>query len=105
MFSHGKENSASRASVHILDHTARIRALNDQFRQTLVGGRVMVTSGIHELGVVSVTAILARVTAFEQQRVGLHHRLFVGSCRNQIQAVVGIRNPNKFCLSAINQVA
>ena len=46
------------------DRTARIRAFNDALRSTLVGGRVLVTSGVSALGAEAVAAVLDRVRAF-----------------------------------------
>jgi hypothetical protein len=42
----------------------RIRALNDQFRRTLQGGKVFITAGVDALGPQRVLAILRRVTEF-----------------------------------------
>lgn len=42
----------------------RIRCLNDAFRTTLIGGRVMITSGVSNLGLPAVSAIVGRVKAF-----------------------------------------
>ncbi len=47
------------------DTTARIRALNDQLRQSGRGGRVMMTSGIEALGAAGVAQIMAAVAAFD----------------------------------------
>ena len=45
-----QQNCVDRTPTSPDDRTASIRALNDQFRQTLVGGRVMLTSGVQALG-------------------------------------------------------
>lgn len=42
----------------------RIRELNDAFRMTFSGGRVLVTSGVQALGEKSVAMLLRRVQAF-----------------------------------------
>ena len=47
------------------DNRARIRALNDQLRQSGRGGRVMITSGIEALGPGGVARIMAAVAAFD----------------------------------------
>lgn len=47
------------------DRTAKIRALNDQFRQTLQGGRLWVTSGIQSLGPHRLLGILRMVRSFD----------------------------------------
>ena len=45
--------------------SGRIRALNDRFRTTLIGGRVMATAGVAALGAGRVQRLLARVRAFD----------------------------------------
>jgi hypothetical protein len=45
--------------------TAAIRDLNDRFRRSLGGGRVVVTAGIHALGSERLQAILTKVTGFD----------------------------------------
>ena len=47
------------------DKTARICELNDQLRRTGVGGRVVITSGIHALGTAAVCRVLAAVAQFD----------------------------------------
>jgi hypothetical protein len=47
------------------EHAATIRRLNDAFRRTFIGGQVVVTSGIHELGPVNVAFILQKVSSFD----------------------------------------
>ena len=47
------------------EKTARIRELNDQLRRTAVGGRVVITPGIHALGTAAVCQVLASVANFE----------------------------------------
>jgi hypothetical protein len=47
------------------EQTARIRDLNDQLRRHAVGGRVVVTSGIHALGTAAVCRVLAAVAQFD----------------------------------------
>lgn len=44
--------------------TERIRALNDQFRATLVGGTVVITAGIAALGPDTQAAIIAAIKSF-----------------------------------------
>ena len=48
------------------DQTARICELNDQLRRTGVGGRVVITSGIHALGTAAVCRVLAAVAQFDK---------------------------------------
>src|ERR1700716_3303159 len=50
------------------EKTARIRELNDQLRRTAVGGRVVITPGIHALGTAAVCQVLASVANFENFR-------------------------------------
>lgn len=51
--------------MHGQAQSAAIRDLNDAFRQSFVGGAVMLTSGIIALGRVSQDAVLAKVRAFD----------------------------------------
>ena len=44
--------------------SGRIAQLNDAFRTTLCGGKVMITNGVDALGPDTVARILAKVTAF-----------------------------------------
>lgn len=48
------------------DVAARIRALNDAFRTTLSGGRLMVTSGVQALGPVRVAVLAEKMRAFDE---------------------------------------
>jgi hypothetical protein len=43
----------------------RIRALNDDFRRTFVGGAVMITAGVEAMPVEQRRSLLAKVRAFE----------------------------------------
>jgi hypothetical protein len=45
--------------------TDRIRALNDEFRRTFVGGLVMITAGVEALPVEQRRALLAKVRTFD----------------------------------------
>lgn len=47
------------------ERSQKIAALNDQFRTTLTGGIVLVTSGVQMLGRSGVTEALAAVQAFD----------------------------------------
>jgi hypothetical protein len=44
--------------------TERIRALNDRFRQTMTGGRFMMTAGVSALGAERVARLVQSVRAF-----------------------------------------
>ncbi|MEI6986985.1 MAG: DUF3768 domain-containing protein [Rhodospirillaceae bacterium] len=46
--------------------TAKIRQLNDQFRQTGRGGRIMLTSGIQALGQQAIMEIMAKIREFDK---------------------------------------
>lgn len=46
------------------EQLARIRALNDRFRTTFIGGRVMITEGVRALGQDAVSAIREKVETF-----------------------------------------
>jgi hypothetical protein len=48
-----------------MDKKARIRQLNDAFRQTFVGGRVLITPGVSELVANHQQAVLAKVRTFD----------------------------------------
>ena len=48
------------------DHASKIRTLNDQFRRTGRGGRIMLTQGIQALGQMAVAEIIAKVRSFDQ---------------------------------------
>ena len=52
--------------MNIDPQTAKIRQLNDRFRQTGRGGRIMITQGIQALGDQAVAAIIAKVRAFKE---------------------------------------
>jgi hypothetical protein len=47
------------------EKTARIRALNDQFRRTFRGGRVMMTQGVAALPVPLQAELLSAIRAFD----------------------------------------
>ena len=46
--------------------TAKVRELNDLFRKTGRGGRIMLTQGIQALGQQTVMEIMAKVRAFDK---------------------------------------
>lgn len=51
------------------EKTARIRALNDQLRQSLTGGRIMITSGVNALGssvIAQLLTLLRRNDQFDE---------------------------------------
>ena len=48
-----------------MDSTARIRDLNDTFRKTFVGGKVMLTQGVDGLTAADKLVLLAKVRNFE----------------------------------------
>ena len=52
------------------DHVSKIRYLNDQFRRTGRGGRIMLTQGIQALGQKAVAEIIDKVRAFDQFNEG-----------------------------------
>lgn len=52
-----------------MDKTTRIRELNDAFRKSFVGGRVMLTRGVDELSDSDKMALFAKVQAFDE----FHH--------------------------------
>jgi hypothetical protein len=49
-----------------MDNAARIRQLNDAFRRSFVGGRVMLTPVVNDLPDADKAAVLAMVRAFDQ---------------------------------------
>jgi major membrane immunogen (membrane-anchored lipoprotein) len=62
-------------------NTVRIRALNDAFRQTLVGGKLLMTCGVSALPEKTKTQLLERVTTFKNFDEGNdpHHEHDFGS--------------------------
>ena len=48
-----------------MDRTARIRELNDAFRKSFSGGKVMLTSGVDSLADIAKQALLAKVRTFD----------------------------------------
>ena len=48
------------------DRKARIRALNDRFRQTGIGGQMVITPGIQGLGEEAVRQIATKVMKFDR---------------------------------------
>ena len=48
-----------------MDNTAKIRELNDKFRSTRQGGRLLLTSGIQAFGGKAIMEIIGRVMAFD----------------------------------------
>jgi hypothetical protein len=48
------------------DTCARIRRLNDAFRQTFIGGRVMLTAGVNALPEADKAALLDKVRTFQR---------------------------------------
>jgi len=63
-----QHNCASNASTAIVQQhrSNRIRRLNDNFRRSFQGGKVLITSGVQGLGPVFVQEILLAVQQFEQ---------------------------------------
>ena len=57
-------NFASRQDDHAMTRTEWIRALNDRFRRTFSGGRVVITEGIVALGSLATINILQSVRGF-----------------------------------------
>lgn len=60
----------TRSSAQALDPTARIRALNDAFRRSFVGGQVVETPGVVELAEVDRIALLLAVRRFDRFDAG-----------------------------------
>lgn len=48
------------------EKTMRIRDLNDTFRRTLTGGRLLITVGVSAMGPAHVAALLDKLREFEQ---------------------------------------
>ncbi len=46
-------------------NAAKIRAINDQFRKTGRGGRIMLTQGIQAMGEKAVQEIIAKIASFD----------------------------------------
>ena len=47
------------------NHTAKVRALNDAFRRTMVGGTIILAGGVRDLPEALQTHVLAAVQAFD----------------------------------------
>lgn len=50
---------------HLDAHTLAIRRLNDQFRQTFTGGRVLMTPGVNGLDPYTVARVIGAVRSFD----------------------------------------
>jgi hypothetical protein len=48
------------------ERIARIRTLNDQLRQTLTGGRIMMTCGVQAMGSLLIAQLLDRLRQYDQ---------------------------------------
>lgn len=48
-----------------LDHTAKLRDLNDAFRRSFAGGKVMLTTGVRTMAGEQQARVLTRVRCFE----------------------------------------
>ena len=55
----------TREQEDFAETTARIRALNDEFRTTGQGGMVMLTQGVQQMGVLHHMAIMQAVRSFD----------------------------------------
>lgn len=53
------------STIETQEHTTRIRALNDAFRRTGQGGKLMVTPGIQNLGLISFATLCQLVARFD----------------------------------------
>lgn len=53
-----------------MDNTEAIRTLNDEFRKTFRGGRVLVTQGINALPPIDVAEIMKMVSQFNSFKAG-----------------------------------
>jgi hypothetical protein len=63
--SHEENHARNRAADALRDQRrVRIRQLNDQLRTTLIGGRLMITSGIRALASDAVADVLRAVSTF-----------------------------------------
>jgi hypothetical protein len=47
------------------DKTARIRALNDAFRRSRRGGRILMTAGVNTLNEADLAALLAKIASYD----------------------------------------
>ena len=48
-----------------VERRERIRALNDQLRRLQIGGRIMITAGVHAEGATFVTAAIFAIATFD----------------------------------------
>jgi hypothetical protein len=63
--SHPQPQETKAMTSTIVSPAERIRALNDDFRRTFVGGAVMITAGVEALPVEQRRALLQKVRSFE----------------------------------------
>ena len=49
-----------------MSNTARIRELNDAFRTTFMGGKLLLTPGVNELAETDRTAVLTKIQGFRE---------------------------------------
>lgn len=60
-----KETTMTRQPQQLDPKQARIRELNDQFRQTMIGGQVLMTVGIQHLPAPVQSEVFSRVQTFD----------------------------------------
>jgi len=56
---------AAATAMSAIDRARRIAAMNDAFRKSLKGGRLVVTHGVDALGTIHVLSLLFRVRTFD----------------------------------------
>jgi hypothetical protein len=58
-------SDAGRVEDRSMENAGRIRELNDAFRRSFVGGRIMLTAGVNALPEIDKVAVLAMVRGFD----------------------------------------
>jgi Protein of unknown function (DUF3768) len=61
---HARRHEAAAMNTNVLDNADRIRVLNDNFRCTFVGGRVVMTASVNDLPVDTTARVLLAVQSF-----------------------------------------